>query len=222
MRSTSRTAAFRLLTPFIVLALLASLTGSAAAADPRGRGASDDHAGRSDNLPGKLAQKQAQLKAKAQAMVLKGEAKAVGKNQVVKVANGQFVELAFEGEDQILTLLAEFGDGDVTHNHGTLGNITHTGDAFPHNNIPEPDRSVDNTTIWTEDFSQDYYDNLLYNEAQRPSMANYYLDQSVAEIAMIVQVPVGTVRSRLHYAKRALRAAVDAERRPVPNGGRSV
>jgi RNA polymerase sigma-70 factor (ECF subfamily) len=51
---------------------------------------------------------------------------------------------------------------------------------------------------------------------------HYYLDQSVAEIAMIVQVPVGTVRSRLHYAKRALRAAVDAERRPVPNGGRSV
>jgi RNA polymerase sigma-70 factor (ECF subfamily) len=51
---------------------------------------------------------------------------------------------------------------------------------------------------------------------------HYYLDQSVAEIAAVVDVPVGTVRSRLHYAKRALRAAIDAERRPVLNGGRST
>jgi RNA polymerase sigma-70 factor, ECF subfamily len=51
---------------------------------------------------------------------------------------------------------------------------------------------------------------------------HYYLDYSVAEIAGIVEVPAGTVRSRLHYAKRALRAAIDAERRPVLNGGRSA
>ena len=44
--------------------------------------------------------------------------------------------------------------------------------------IPEPDRSVDNTTIWTADFSQAHYDNLLYNKAQDPSMANWYLEQS--------------------------------------------
>ena len=51
---------------------------------------------------------------------------------------------------------------------------------------------------------------------------HYYLDFSLAEIASIVDVPVGTVRSRLHYGKRALRAAIDAERRPALNGGRSA
>jgi immune inhibitor A len=180
VRSTSRTAAFRLLTPFMVLALLASLAGSAAAADPRGRGASDDHAGQGDNLPGKLAQKQLKLKEKALQMVLKGDAKPKGPNKVVEVAKGQFVELALEGTDQILTFLGEFGDEEATHNHGpVLGNVAHGGDPGPlHNEIPEPDREVDNTTIWTADFSQEHYDNLLYNKDQVPSMANWYLKAS--------------------------------------------
>ena len=97
-----------------------------------------------------------------------------GDNKVVKVAPGQFVELAFEGEDQILTLLGEFGDGDPIHTHGGASR----GDAFAHNQIPEPDRTVDNTTIWTEDFNQAYYDSLLYDQTPRPSMANWYLEQS--------------------------------------------
>ena len=55
----------------------------------------------------------------------------------------QYVELAFEGEDQILTLLGEFGDRQPspTHTHGTLGVINHGGDPGPlHNQIPQPDR----------------------------------------------------------------------------------
>ncbi len=156
------------------LALLFSLTAGAVSAAP-------DQAKRlnkTDYLPNGLAKKQSALKVKALDMVMKGQAEAKGPNKVVEVAKGQFVELAFEGEDQILTLLAEFGDGDPTHNHGTFGSITHTGDAWPHNNIPEPDRDVDNTTIWVEDFSQDHYDNLLYNKTQVPSMANWYLAAS--------------------------------------------
>jgi immune inhibitor A len=167
----------KLITILSSLALLFSLTANGAAA-ASGRSQADAHAARGDNFPGKLAQKQSALKAQAQEMVLKGQAKAQGPNQVVEVAKGQFVELGFEGEDQILTLLAQFGDGDPTHNHGSFGTITHTGDAYAHNSIPEPDRSVDNTTIWTEDFSQEYYENLLYNKSQVPSMANWYLAQS--------------------------------------------
>ena len=58
--------------------------------------------------------------------------------------------------------------------------FNHAGTAGPlHNQIPQPNRNgVDNTTIWTKDFSQSYYQNLLFNKSQNPSMANWYLEQS--------------------------------------------
>jgi len=43
----------------------------------------------------------------------------------------------------------------------------------------------------------------------------HYLDLSEAEVADSLGVPIGTVRSRLFYAMRALRAALDADARPV-------
>ena len=166
----------KLITIFATLALSLSLVASPAAAKSPAKA---DRSHKSDNFPGKLAQKQAGLKSKAQDLVLKGKATGKGANQVVKVANGQYVELAQTGEDQIFTLLGEFGDDQATHGHGAFGTIAHGGAAGPaHNQIPEPDRSVDNTTIWTDDFSQGYYDNLLFNKGQVPSMANWYLAQS--------------------------------------------
>ena len=41
-----------------------------------------------------------------------------------------------------------------------------------------------------------------------------------AEIAEILGIPVGTVRSRLHHAHRAMRAALDADARVIAIGGR--
>jgi RNA polymerase sigma-70 factor (ECF subfamily) len=41
-----------------------------------------------------------------------------------------------------------------------------------------------------------------------------YLDLSVEEVADALGVPAGTVRSRLHYAVRALRATLEADARP--------
>jgi RNA polymerase sigma-70 factor, ECF subfamily len=41
-----------------------------------------------------------------------------------------------------------------------------------------------------------------------------------AEIAEILGIPVGTARSRLHHAHRAMRAALDAEDRAIAVGGR--
>ena len=34
---------------------------------------------------------------------------------------------------------------------------------FPHNSIAEPDRTVDNSTIWTDDFNRGYYMGMLFD-----------------------------------------------------------
>jgi len=39
---------------------------------------------------------------------------------------------------------------------------------------------------------------------------HYYRDLPLADIATLLHVPIGTVRSRLHYARRALRSAIEA------------
>jgi RNA polymerase sigma-70 factor (ECF subfamily) len=47
---------------------------------------------------------------------------------------------------------------------------------------------------------------------------HHYLDMPLDRVADALGVPVGTARSRLHYAMRALRAALDADARPVARG----
>jgi RNA polymerase sigma-70 factor (ECF subfamily) len=44
---------------------------------------------------------------------------------------------------------------------------------------------------------------------------HHYLDIPLDEVAHLLGVPVGTVRSRLHYAMRSLRSALEADARPV-------
>ncbi len=44
---------------------------------------------------------------------------------------------------------------------------------------------------------------------------HHYLDLPLDEVAEALGVPPGTVRSRLHHAMRGLRAALDADLRPV-------
>lgn len=50
----------------------------------------------------------------------------------------------------------------------------------------------------------------------------YYLGMSHPQIADVLGIPAGTVGSRLHAAKRALRAALDAEARTGRAGGRTA
>ncbi len=95
--------------------------------------------------------------------------KASGKTY--KAANGQYVELAREGEDSILTVLGEFTNVSNPLYGGLPGPL--------HNQIPQPNRAVDNTTIWAPNFNQAYYQNLLFSEAPgASSMRNFYIEQS--------------------------------------------
>jgi len=140
----------------VVMVLLVGLIATAAMASPPPSDGEPDLSAKIDNRVDPLSAEQAELKAKAMDTILNGKATTDGKT--LEVAKGQFVELAREGEDPVWTVLGEFGD-------------------FPHNNIAEPDRSVDNTTIWTDDFNRDYFLDLLFAEGQN-SMRDFYIEQS--------------------------------------------
>jgi immune inhibitor A len=181
----------KLITLLSALVLVLSTTVHVAAAPPEGK-AEKAQGPKSDNLEHPLGKRQAEAKQLAREMVMTGKAKAKGKNKVVEVAKGQFVELAFEGEDQILTLLADFGTQVHPVTGGTPGPV--------HNQIPEPDRDFDNTTIWVEDFNRAHYEELLYSKTTFPSMANFYLEQSSGRYSVDgyvsdwVQVPFNSAR----------------------------
>ncbi len=99
-----------------------------------------------------------------QAVQAKLMGKAHGKTH--EVALGQYVELEREGEAPVWTVLGEFGD-------------------FAHNMIAEPDRSVDNTTIWTPDFNREYFLNLLFAEGDDAnSMRQFYIENSANRYAV--------------------------------------
>jgi RNA polymerase sigma-70 factor (ECF subfamily) len=46
---------------------------------------------------------------------------------------------------------------------------------------------------------------------------HYYLGLSLSEVADRIDIPIGTAKSRLHHATRALRASVDADARASSN-----
>jgi immune inhibitor A len=167
--------------------------GAAASAQPPDAGFAK---GRSDNLPNPKADKQAQQRAVGKQMQLAGKIPKDAK--VGKVAKGQYVELAREGEDSIWSVLGEFGD---------QVNPTYGGAAGPlHNQIPEPDRSVDNTTIWAPDFTPDYYSSMLFSDTPGAvSMRNFYKEQSSnrytvnGDVTDWVQVPYNEANYGSNY-----------------------
>jgi RNA polymerase sigma-70 factor (ECF subfamily) len=56
----------------------------------------------------------------------------------------------------------------------------------------------------------------LSAEQRAVLVLQHYLDLSHGEMADLLGIPIGTVRSRLHGARGALRAALEADARPTP------
>jgi immune inhibitor A len=172
-----------------------SATALAGAAPPDGSGDTGARSAK-DNLPNPLAEKQARGRALGKQQQLAGKLPAGA--TTAKVGKGQYVELARTGEDSIWTVIGEFG---------TQINPTYGGTAGPlHNQIPEPDRAVDNATIWHPDFTSDYYENLLFSDtAGEVSMRNFYKEQSSnrytvkGEVTDWVQVPFNEANYGSNY-----------------------
>ena len=149
-----------------------------------------------DNMPNPLDEKRSALRETAITQVLSGDLQTEkrGASTVAKVgeetvadanpnargAKGgsktkdQYVELEREATDRIFVILAEFGDEqldgiepaeDAQRTEGPL-----------HNEIPAPDRKVDNSTVWQADYSQDHYQDLYFGDDE--SLREYYETQS--------------------------------------------
>ncbi|MFG1762222.1 immune inhibitor A domain-containing protein [Micromonospora parva] len=159
-----------------------------------------------DELPDKLEDKRRELREQGLADVLSGRSKPIERNgsTVVKVgqvgktgtnakarsaAGGgqetrdQYVELKRERTDKIFVILAEFGDErhpsypDKDMNPDIAGPATFDGPL--HNKIPEPNRAVDNSTIWQPDFSPEHFRQLYFGtNPGDESLKQYYEAQS--------------------------------------------
>jgi immune inhibitor A len=128
--------------------------------------------GDTDDLSNPLAD--AQREARATALEAQLQGKIPADRTVAEVAKGQFVELAREDEDLIFTVLGEFSDTPFP-NPLFAGGLP----GPQHNEIPEPDRSVDNSSMWVPDFSQAHYEELLFStDPEANSMTTYYEEQS--------------------------------------------
>jgi immune inhibitor A len=179
-----------LLSMVAILALGVVLTALTAPVLAQGMGRHDDHGPQSDDLKHPLGEQRRALRQQALEARLHG--KAYGR--VHEVARGQFVELERQGEDSIWTVLADFGDMEHPDYTGGLP-------GPQHNQIAQPDRDYDNTTIWTPDFNRDYYMDVLFADGPGDiSMRNFYIEQSSGRYAVNgdvtdwVQVPYNTAR----------------------------
>ena len=122
---------------------------------------------RGDNPRHPLGSTQFALRQRALQQRLEGR----GAGRVQEVAKGQYVELQQERNDRVFVIIAEFGTGINPVTGGTPGPL--------HNQIAEPNRSLDNTTIWQANYDRAHYEKTYFSdEPGAVTMLNYYRAQS--------------------------------------------
>jgi immune inhibitor A len=162
-----------------------------------------------DDLPNPLEDKRRALREQAVADVVSGKAKPktnhgstvlkVGRTQgsgvsdraVAATGVDQYVELSRDRTDRIFVILAEFGNErapgfeDKDTDPNTPGPTTFNGPL--HNAIPEPNRVVDNTTVWQPDYNAAHYRDLYFSD-NSDSLKTYFQDQSSGRYSVDGQV----------------------------------
>ncbi|WP_369819661.1 immune inhibitor A domain-containing protein [Actinoplanes sp. TFC3] len=212
-----------LLSAAMVSAVGISLPTVAQAAPPVEPAPVASKAPKKDDLPNPLEDKRRELRQEAVQGVLKGKFKTQQRNgsTVAKVGNtkgggfaartvkaagqDQYVELDNERTDKIFVILAEFGNErhpdypDVDSDPATPGPTTFEGPL--HNNIPQPDRSKDNTTVWQADYNKAHFEQLYFGKGDgAESLKTYYETQSSGrysvegEVSDWVKVPYNEAR----------------------------
>jgi immune inhibitor A len=185
----------------MVAAGLTALVTGADAAPPVSPNSTVNDAVGVDDLPSAAEEKRRDMRQEAVSDVLSGTRKAEkrGSSTVVKMGKkaaakskaktkkagqvDQYVELSREKTDKIFVVLVEFGNErhpdypDQDTDPNTPGPTTFDGPL--HNQIPEPDRSKDNSTIWQHDFSRQHFQDLYFSDdPNAESVRNYYEKQS--------------------------------------------
>ena len=172
-----------LLTGALVLALSMGAGFSVAAGAKSGsKGQADEAPGQAHNLDGPLSKEMRERRVAALERQLKGKIKPGTK--VAQIGKGRYVELAREDTDKIFVVIAEFGNtrhAAFPDNCSYCTAQTYEGPA--HNAIPQPDRKVDNSTLWQADFSKAHYENMYFNR-----MAEYFQTQSSGRYSVEGQV----------------------------------
>ena len=157
----------------LIVAMLIIAIVPAVGAAPLGDDEIPIEGSNSDNPGSVYSEKQAALKQQALESKLNGKTN----GNVHEVAKGQFVELALEDTDKVFVIIAEFGNTRHSAYPDMVGGVPAsnalTFDGPLHNSIPQPDRLLDNSTLWKPDYNSAHYDDMYFNR-----MAAYYESQS--------------------------------------------
>jgi immune inhibitor A len=170
---------FRWSAPAVLLALLALLAVAVSAAAGAGTAPPRDarkDAGqtRTHNLPGPLTKEFDARREAGLELKLRGEAR----GKIARLGKNKYVELVREKTDPVFVVIAEFGNTrhpafPDTNPDGTPASDALTFEGPEHNKIPQPNRSVDNSTLWQADYNVAHYQNMYFDR-----MAGYFERQS--------------------------------------------
>src|SRR6476661_7443853 len=132
-----------------------------------------------------------------------------GKGDSVKLGRHKYGRVAQTGTDRIFVVLAEFGNARHT---SYCDSTDATACPFPsdgtpqrydgplHNQIPKPDRTKDNSTLWQKDYNRSHYENMYFSRMKsfysQQSSGKYTVDGDVTEW---VKVPFNEARYGRDY-----------------------